>query len=130
MAYTENAQVVSQVAATTFAAADVYKFVDMVGGNVILPATTGNVLPYGVLYSATATTSTGAEAVDVAIGGIVKVRLAASTLSAGDYIGSSTAGFGIAPTTDAYVAAQIVSGSSGNIRVVSAKLLTGPLGGI
>lgn len=130
MAITESADIVSVTAATTFAGTDLYKFVVLEAGtgNAILPNTTGNVLPFGVLYGVTRTTSTDAEAVPVAISGIVKLQLAASTQAAGDFVGSSTLGLGIVATTDAYVAAQIVSGSSGSAgRVVSAKLLSGPL---
>jgi len=132
MAFTESAQKVSVIAATTFAAADVYKMVSLnASGQAGVALSTGNILPFGVLYGRTSTTSAaGSEAVPVAISGVVKVRLAASTLSAGDYIAASTLGFGVAPSTDGYAAAQILSGSSGNIRVVSAKLLTGPLGAV
>lgn len=130
MAYSESADIVSQVAGTTFAATDLYKFVVVnSSGHVVVPNTTGNVLPFGTLYGRTSTTSAaGSQAVPVAIGGIVKVNMAASTLSAGDYVAASTAGLGIAPTTDAYTAGQIVSGSSGGAgRIVSVKLFTGPL---
>lgn len=128
-AYSESADIVSVVAATTFAASDLYKFVVIDGnGNCILPNTTGNVLPFGVLYGRTTTTSTGAQAVPVAISGIVKVQMAASTEAAGGFIGSSTVGLGIAPSSDAYVAGQIVSGSSGSAgRIHTVKLLSGPL---
>lgn len=123
MAYSESATIVSAVAGSTFSAADVYKAVVVnSSGKVVVPDTTGNVMPYGSLYARTATTG-GGEAVPVAIGGNVKVRLSASTLSAGDYISASTNGFWGALTTDGYVAGQIVSGSSGNIRVVTANLL-------
>lgn len=128
MAYEEALTQVSMTAATTFASTDVYKFMVLDGASVILPNTTGNVLPFGVLQGRTSTTSTDAEVVPVGINGVSKVRMAASTLAAGDFVGSSTAGLGIAPTTDGYVAGQIVAGSSGAAgRVVSVKLFTGPL---
>ena len=128
MAYTESATVVSYVAASTFAETDLYKFVVHDGSGVVLPNTTGNVLPVGVLYGRTSTTSTDVEPVPVAIAGVVKVNMAASTLAAGDFVASSTAGLGIAPTTDAYTMGRIVSGSSGGAgRIVSVQLQTGPL---
>jgi hypothetical protein len=128
MAFSESVTLVSVTAGTTFASTDLYKFVVLDGGTVVVPNTTGNVLPFGVLYGITATTSTDANAVPVAIDGIAKVRMAASTLAAGDHIGSSTAGLGIAPSTDGYVAGVIVSGSSGSAnRIASVKLFTGPL---
>jgi hypothetical protein len=127
MAYSESAQIVSMDSGSTFAATDLYKFVVATTAGVVLPNTTGNVLPIGVLYGRTSTTSAG-QAVPVAIGGIAKVNMAASTLAAGDYVGSSTAGLGIAPSSDAYTAGQIVSGSSGGAgRKVSVKLFVGPL---
>lgn len=127
MAYSESAQIVSMDSGSTFAATDLYKFVVNTTAGVVLPNTTGNVLPIGVLYGRTSTTNSG-QAVPVAIGGVVKVNMAASTLAAGDFVGSSTAGLGIAPTTDAYTAGQIVAGSSGGAgRKVSVKLFGGPL---
>jgi len=130
MAYSEAPTVISMVAGATFSTADIYKFLIVnSSGFVTLPDTTGNVLPIGVLYGRTSTTSsTGSQAVPVATAGVAKVHLAASTLSAGNFIGSATDGTGILPTTDAYTAGQIVSGSSGGAgRIVSAHLFTGPL---
>lgn len=130
MAYTETAQKVSFVAGTTFSASDVGKFGVVNGsGQFVLPATTGNVLPVGVLDGRTSTTSAaGSEAVPVVVAGIAKVNMSGSTLAAGDFVASSTAGLGIAPTTDAYTAGRIVSGSSGGAgRKVSVLLFSGPL---
>jgi len=135
MAYTETATIVSIVAGATFSSGDLYKFVVVdSSGNVVLPNTTGNVLPIGSLYGRTATTaSAGSQAVPVAISGVAKVQMSVSTLAAGDFVGagdsgSTNIGFGIAPTTDAYTAGQIVSGSSGaRGRIVSVNLFTGPL---
>ncbi len=131
MSYSESARIVSVVAGTTFAAGDLYKFVVVnSSGHVVVPDTTGNVLPFGVLYGRTSTTSAaGAQAVPVAIDGVAKVQMAASTLVAGAFIGSSTAGLGVAPTTDAYTAGQIVSGSSGTAgRINTVRLIdSGPL---
>ena len=128
MAYSESAQIASFVAGATFNSTSLYKFVVVdSSGHVVLPNTTGNVLPVGVLYGRTSTTSAaGSQAVPVAIGGIAKVRMSATTLASGDFIASTTAGLGAAATTDAYVAGQIISGTSG-AGIVTAKLLSGPL---
>lgn len=130
MAYTESATVVSKVAGATFSSADMFKWVIVnSSGFVTLPDSTGNVLPIGTLYGRTSTTSsTGSQSVPVAVGGVIKLHMAASTLSAGNFVGSSTAGLGILPTTDAYTAGQIMSGSSGGAgRIVSVLKFTGPL---
>ena len=130
MAITESATIVSRVAGATFSSADLYKFtVVNSSGHAVLPDTTGNILPTGTLYGRTSTTSAaGSQAVPIGIGGIVKLQMASSTLSAGNFVASDTGGLGIAPTTDAYTAGQIVSGSSGGAgRIVSVQLFTGPL---
>ena len=135
MAFSETANIVSRPAATTFSTSDRYKFVVVnastsagVVGHVLLPNTSGpTFLPFGVLYGITSTTDVG-QAVPIAIGGIAKVQMAANTLSAGDYVASSTVGLGIAPSSVAYTAGQIVSGSSGTTgRIHSVNLFTGPL---
>ena len=130
MAITESATIVSRVAGATFSSGDLYKFTVMdSSGHAVLPDTTGNVLPVGTLYGRTSTTSAaGTQAVPIATAGIVKLQMASNTLSAGNFVASDTGGLGIAPTTDAYTAGQIVSGSSGAAgRIVSVQLFTGPL---
>lgn len=130
MSITESATVISKVAGATFSTADLFKWVIVnSSGFVTLPDTTGNVLPIGTLYGRTSTTSsTGSQSVPVAVGGVIKVQMASSTLSAGDFVGSSTAGLGILPTTDAYTAGQISIGSSGGAgRIHSVLKFTGPL---
>jgi hypothetical protein len=121
----------SFIAGATFSTGDLHKFVVLnANGEVVLPNTTGNVLPIGTLAGRTSTTSsTGSEAVPVEVEGRIKVRMAASTLAAGGYVGSSTAGLGIAPTSDAYTAGQIVQGSSGAVnRIHEVEFFrTGPL---
>ena len=130
MGYSESATIVSAESGSTFKASDLYRPVVVnSSGKVILSSdsSTGGYRAYGSLYGRTATTSAG-EAVPVAIGGVVKVRMSASTLSAGDFIAASTGGYwgaaAAASTGDVGTLAQgqIVSGSSGDIRVVSAKL--------
>ena len=129
MAYSESPVLVSFIAGTTFADGDVYKFVDMdAQGHVIIMDTTGNNLAVGILYGRTATTSTEAEAVPVAISGVAKVRLAASTAAAGNWIAASSAGLGIAPSTDGYVLGKLVAGTSGTTgRIGSMLFINGPL---
>ncbi len=130
MAYSESPTVISMVAGATFSTADLYKFVVVnTSGMVVLPNTTGNVYPIGTLYGVTSTTSsTGVQAVPVATAGVVKVQMAASTAADGNFVGSSTAGLGIAPTTDAYTFGIIVNGSSGAAgRVHSVLVARGPL---
>lgn len=130
MAYSESPTVISMVAGATFSTADLYKgLVVNSSGYVTLPDTTGDVTVIGTLYGVTSTTaSTGVQAVPVATAGVVKVQMAASTLAAGGIVAFSTAGLGIAPTTDAYRFGIIVNGSSGAAgRVHSVQVARGPL---
>lgn len=133
MAFSEKAELVSVVAGTTFSSTSLYKFVVInASGHVVDPNTTGNVFPFGVLYGRTNSTSAaGNEAVPVAYAGVVKVKAAASTLSHGQFIGASTAGFAIAPTTDAYTFGTILKGSSGAAgRIISVLVTRGPLSSV
>lgn len=129
MAYSEKPVLISLTAGTTFADGDLYKFVDIdAQGHAIIMDTTGNNLAAGVLYGRTATTSTEAEVVPVAIGGVVKVRLAASTMAVGNWVAASSAGLGVAPSTDGYVMGKLVAGTSGTTgRIASMLFINGPL---
>lgn len=129
MAYSDAPQLTSVIAGTTFSSTALYKFVVLdTDGHAIDPNTTGNVLPFGVLYGVTKTTSTDAEAVPVAYGGVVKVQANASTLSVGNYVAASTDGYAAAPTTDAYVFGVCVEGSSGAAgRILTVAVIRGPL---
>ena len=117
MAWSEGGGIQSFTAGTTFSTSDLYLAMVVATSQdrtVLIPATTGNVYPIGTLYGRTSTTSAaGSEAVPVKTAGAVKVQMAASTLAAGQFIGFSTLGQGIAPTTDAYTVGPILSGSSG-----------------
>ena len=111
-----DAKLLSFIAGTTFASTDRFKGVTLnATGHVVLPDTTdtsGTIV--GTLYTDTpSTASAGQAAVSVANGPVVKVRMAASTLAAGDTVGFSTLGVGIAPTTDAAIYGVISIGSSG-----------------
>lgn len=127
MAYTESATIVSYTAGTTFGSTSLYKLVVVATSQdrtVKVPGSTGDVIAVGSLYGITSTTNAaGSQAVPVAVDGVVKVQMAASTLAAGEYIGASTAGLGIAPTSNSFALGRIVSGSSGAAgRIVSVQL--------
>ncbi len=121
MAHSESPVIVSAVAGATFSTADLYKLVTLTASGEVIISTSSDTLSFGSLYGRTRTTSsTGIEAVPVAVGGVVKVQLAASTKAAGNWIAGSSAGRGIAPTSENQIFGQIVDGSSGGAgRVVS-----------
>ena len=116
MAYSESQPTVSLTAESTFARADLYKFVQLstTNGRVLIADSTGGEA-YGTLLSQTYTTSTGAnEAVTVGLlQGIGKVFMAGSTSHAGNIVAASSKGFGIALTTDTIQIGIVVDGSSG-----------------
>lgn len=79
--------------------------------------------PVGVYYgSGTYTTTTDAEAIKVAIGGIVKLRCAASTVSVGELLAASSNGLGCTPTTNMWVVGRQIDGSSGGANHVVSVL--------
>lgn len=134
MAFTEAQPTVTLVAETTFAATDLYKFVQIstATARVSIVESTGPNNVVGTLLSQTYSTSTGAdESVTVGLlSGIGKVYMAASTLAAGAPIGCSTNGFGVlaTATTDTRHLGFSVSGSSGTtgrIHSVLFQRLTG-----
>lgn len=124
MAVTESARLITLPAGATFTSADLYKGVVInSSGDIVLPNTTGDISAVGTLYEYPNSTVEG-HAVVVATDGVIKVRMAASTLAAGDAIGFSTAGLGQAPSTDAYRFGVIVNGSSGAVNRVVSVLVT------
>lgn len=123
MAVSESATLITLPAGATFTSSDLYKGVVQTASGVVLPNTTGDVSSIGTLYEVANSTNTGHAAV-VATAGVVKVRMAASTLAAGDAVGFSTAGLGQAPSTDAYRFGVIVDGSSGAVNRVVSVLVT------
>lgn len=131
MAASDSVVITSLPAGATFSSSDLYKGVVLnANGDVVLPNTTGDITAIGVLYGVTHTTanSTGFAAVPVAIDGRMKLRMAASTIAAGGIVGISTAGLGIAPSTDVYRFGLVVKGSSGAVnRVVEVIRSEGPL---
>lgn len=123
MAYTD-AKLISIVAGATFPSTNQYKGVVVdSSGHAVLPNSTaaqGRVI--GTIYGLTSTTSAaGVEAISVGYGPVVKVNMAASTLAAGDSISFSTAGVGVAPSTnDLQPWGIIIDGSSGGAgRIVT-----------
>ena len=123
-----DSKLISVVAGTTFAESDLYTGVTVnSSGHAVIPNTTdvtGRVI--GTLYGVTSSTSAaGVQAVEVGVGPVLKVQMAASTLAAGDTLGFSTAGLGIAPTTDAATFGMIEIGSSGAAARVFTVIRTG-----
>lgn len=130
MAWDSETIKVNMIAGATFTTADLYKgvFVNSSGHAVVTQAST-NTLAVGTLYSVTATTNgNGVEAVAVGWGPVVKLRMAGSTAAAGNTVSVSTAGRGIAPSTDTHLFGYIISGSSGTTGRVVTVLRTGSIG--
>jgi len=117
MAYSESQPTISLVAETTCSDGDLYKFlaISTDNGRVAIVESTAPARIVGTLLSETYSTSTGADE-RVTVGllqGVGRVYMAGSTLSVGGIIGSSTNGFGIAPSTDIVPLGYIVDGQSG-----------------
>ena len=132
MAISECPVLISRISYTTLTTADLYKPVHLttagyahVGRN----DTGGGNKPFGVCYGVTKTTSTRSEAIPIAIGGVAKVRMTASTAEAGELIGMSSDGYGCVPaTTNFWVFGRIVEGTSGTTgQVVSAVIWPVPI---
>ncbi len=128
MAYDESAVIVSKIAGTTLSSGDLYKGAVLNSSGHVVSSedagTTSIVLPFGTIYSWTSTTSAaGSQTIAVAVDGIVKLRMAASTLAAGDAVAFSTAGLGIAPTSDARQFGIIATGSSGTTGRIASVLV-------
>ena len=123
-----DSKLISVIAGATFAESALYSGVTLnSSGHAVLPETTDVTgLIIGTLYGVTSTTSAaGSQAVNVGVGPVLKVQMAASTRAAGDTIGFSTAGLGIAPTTDAATFGMIQLGSSGAAARVFTVIRTG-----
>lgn len=124
-----DAKLISIIAGATFPSTNQYKGVVVnASGHAVLPNTTaaqGRVI--GSLYGLTSTTSAaGVEAVSVAHGPVIKMNMAASTLAAGDSVAWSTAGVGIAPSTDDLMPfGIIIDGSSGAAGRIVTVVRTG-----
>jgi hypothetical protein len=123
-----DSKFISVVAGTTFAESDLYKGITLdSSGHAVLPNTTdtsGTVI--GTLYGVTSTTNgAGSQAVEVGVGPVVKVNMAASTLAAGGLVAWSTAGQGIVATTDSANWGIIQYGSSGAAGRIVTVVRTG-----
>lgn len=114
----------SLTAGATFANTDLYKFLQVnSSGHAVISDSTNSAGVVGTLLEPTYSTSgAGTEAVTVgALVGKGKVRMGGSTSHQGNTIAASSAGFGIAPSTDGLQLGIIVSGSSGSTgRVATA----------
>jgi hypothetical protein len=98
-----------------------YKLVMLsTAGRASLAYTTNTALAaIGVLQNSPTTSQVAA----VAVAGITQLRMSASTLSAGDVVGNSSVGLGIAPTSDNPPVGRILYGSSGAVgRLVTINL--------
>lgn len=119
MAVSQNPVIVTFLSGTTLSTGSQYKIAwasDQ--ANVVTvgdPGTTSVAAkPVGVYYgNGLTSTSTDSEAIPVAIGGIVKLRMAASTRTNGQVIAASSDGLGCTPTTNMWVIGRQLSGSSG-----------------
>ena len=127
MAIAEAQPHVSLTAGSTFAKTDLYKFVEInSSAHVVIGASTSAANVVGTLLSITGTTAgAGSEVVTVGLlSGIGKVHMAASTRAAGQAVSASSAGLGIAPTTDALQLGIAVDGSSGTTGRIHSVLFS------
>ena len=126
MAVRESQPRVSLIAASTFAKTDLYKFVNLTtDAQVRIGGTTGAAAVIGTLLSVTGTTAASGEVVTVGLlSGIGKVYMAGSTRDAGQTVAASSAGFGIAPTTDSTHMGWAVDGSSGSTGRIASVLFS------
>jgi hypothetical protein len=127
MAISQNLHVVSFPTNSTALnnSTNQYKFVMATTAGVALPASSNVMNPIGILQN----TPTSAEVAAVAVSGVSQLRMAASTLAAGDLVAGSSLGLGVAPSSDANQQGQIIYGSSGGAgRLVSVLLKSGSSG--
>jgi len=124
MAYSESQPEVSLIAATTFAKTDLYKFVELTTDAAVTIGATTSAHIVGTLLSITGTTAgAGVETVTVGLlSGIGKVYMAGSTRDAGQTVAASSAGFGVAPTTNQSALGIAVDGSSGSTGRIASVL--------
>ena len=121
MAVSESQPTVSLVAATTFAKTDLYKFVELTTNAQVTIGATTSAHIVGTLLSQTG--GAGSEIVTVGLlSGIGKVFMAGSTRDAGQTVAASSAGFGVAPTTNQSAYGIAVDGSSGSTGRIASVL--------
>ena len=116
MAYSNAQPTQSIVAATTFAKTDLYKFLELTTDAQVTIGATTSAHIVGTLLSVTGTTAgAGVETVKVGeLRGVGKVFMAGSTRTAGQTVAASSAGFGVAPTTNQAAYGYALDGSSGS----------------
>ena len=110
MAHEYPGQMVTLAASTDLTGAQ-YTFVDVgTDGRLIAPTTGGAV--YGILQNKPLEDQAGT----VMLNGISKLLTDATTMSVGDLVATSTAGYGVAPTTanEDQVVGRVVGGTSGS----------------
>lgn len=130
MAYSEAPILITVKAATTFTSTSLYRpayWASSGGVSVGDPGSTSVAAkPAGIAYSYTQTTSTDAEAISLAVGGVVKVKCAATTVTVNELLGYSSDGFGCTPTTNHFVIGRVLAGSSGGAGHIKTVLMFQP----
>jgi len=131
MAVSEIPQFASFISETTLTTAYLYKLAYLSSdGYVLVPAsgagfTTGpKQAPIGVYYGGGGkTTSTQVEAVQIGVGGILKLKFSSdSTNVPGQFVCASSAGFGTTPTTANFIIGRLVALTTGAGRNVGSVL--------
>lgn len=105
---------------------DQYKFVSLSTARqaILVSATTTYAQPFGVLQNKP---DASGKAASVRISGTSKLKMAGSTLESPVWVGPSTAGLGIAATTEFLPAAYAIAGTSGTTGRVWTVHLNLPL---
>ncbi len=128
MAVSQSQPTFTLVAGATFTNSDLYKFVAVnSSGHAVINDSTNSANVVGTLCEPNYSTSgAGSEAVTIgALVGKGKVRMGGSTSHQGNTVAASSAGFGIAPSTDGLQLGIIAVGSSGTTGRV-ATVVFGP----
>jgi len=133
MAYSEGPIIASFISETTLTTAYLYKLAYLSSdGYVKVPTSASGVTtgpaqaPIGVCYGVTLTTSTEAEVIPVAIGGIVKLKMSSdSTMVPGQFICASSAGLGTSPSTARFIIGTLLALTTGGTRNVGSVLWGG-----
>lgn len=130
MAYSEAPVLITVKAATTFTSTSLYRpayWASSGGVSVGDPGSTSvSFKPAGIAYSYTKTTTTDAEAISLAVDGVVKVKCAATTVTVGELLGYSSNGWGCTPTTNHMVVGRVLAGSSGGAGHIKTVLMFNP----
>lgn len=118
MAYEQPGQLVTRPAGADLSSHQ-YKFVTLdASGNAILPGSTAGPSVFGVLQNK----PVSGDAATIMISGISKVQAPSSTVSVGDVVAASSAGFAVPLVAGDYAVGRIVSGTSGGARVLSVHI--------